>query len=118
MSIYIRTHSIRNRSTLTRSRIPEGGSQEEMNKEVTVEACEEFIRSTFEKIAKACRCDIGKAGIEVGVFWDEAEKAGLWERGTYGTPMSDALSKLAKVEARLNKEGEWRYSVFMMKKGG
>ena len=46
-----------------------------MKKEIKVEWCENFIKSVFE-----------------------AEKSGLWVRGTYGSPMSKALEKLVKVE--------------------
>ena len=58
-----------------------------MKKEIKVEWCENFIKSVFEKIP-----------FEINLFWDKAEKSGLWVRGTYGSPMSKALEKLVKVE--------------------
>ena len=75
-------------------------------KNIKVEWCENFIKKTFEK--KNCR------GIEISYFWDMAEKSGLWVRGTYGTPMSEALGKLTKVEAVLNENGKFLYNVFRL----
>jgi len=63
-----------------------------MKKEIKVEWCENFIKSVFEKIP------FENGGIEINLFWDKAEKTGLWVRGTYGSPMSKALEKLVKVE--------------------
>lgn len=63
-----------------------------MKKEIKVEWCENFIKSVFEKIP------FENGGIEINLFWDKAEKSGLWVRGTYGSPMSKALKKLVKVE--------------------
>ena len=63
-----------------------------MKKEIKVEWCENFIQSVFEKIP------FENGGIEINLFWDKAEKSGLWVRGTYGSPMSKALEKLVKVE--------------------
>ena len=55
-------------------------------KNVKVEWCENFIRARFTK-----HHPFPGGGIEVGCFWNMAERAGLWERGTYGSPMSIAL---------------------------
>ena len=63
-----------------------------MKKEIKVEWCENFIKSVFEKIP------FENGGSEINLFWDKAEKSGLWVRGTYGSPMSKALEKLVKVE--------------------
>ena len=63
-----------------------------MKKEIKVEWCENFIKSVFEKIP------FENGGIEINLFWDKAEKSGLWVRGTYGSPISKALEKLVKVE--------------------
>ena len=52
-------------------------------KNIKVEWCENFIKKAFEK--KQCK------GIEVRCFWNMAERSGLWERGTYGTPMRQRL---------------------------
>lgn len=60
-------------------------------KNVKVEWCENFIRAAFRKR----RC----VAMDTRLFWDMAERSGLWERGTYGTPMHEALEKLVKVEA-------------------
>lgn len=43
-----------------------------------------------------------------------AEASGLWERGTYGTPMSKALEELTKVESILDENGNYLYSVFRL----
>lgn len=75
-------------------------------KNIKIEWCMNFIKKTFEK--KQCR------GIEVNCFWEMAEKSGLWERGTYGTPMSEALELLTRIETVLNENGEYIYSVFVL----
>lgn len=75
-------------------------------KQVKVEWCENFIKKAFKK--KKCK------GIEVGCFWDMAEKSGLWVRGTYGTPMSEALEKLTNVEVVSDAEGNFLYHVFRL----
>ncbi len=75
-------------------------------KNIKIEWCENFIKKTFEK--KQCK------GIEVGYFWDMAERSGLWERGTYGTPMSKALEELTKVEIISDENGNYLYSVFRL----
>lgn len=76
------------------------------HKNVKVEWCENFIKAIFRK--KACK------GIETNCFWDLAEASGLWERGTYGTPMSDALLKLTKVETVQDGAGNFSYNVFRL----
>ena len=75
-------------------------------KVVKVEWCENFIKSVFQKIP------FENGGIEVNAFWNRAEKSGLWIRGTYGTPMSDALAKLTKVETVSDEAGNYLYTVF------
>lgn len=75
-------------------------------KNIKVEWCMNFINKIFEK--KQCN------GVEVLCFWDMAERSGLWERGTYGTPMSEALEKLTKVEAVCNDEGKFLYHIFKL----
>lgn len=75
-------------------------------KDIKIEWCEDFIKSVFENIP------FENGGIEINLFWTKAEKSGLWERGTYGTPMSQALEKLARVEIVLDREGNYLYSVF------
>ncbi len=83
-------------------------------KEIKVEWCENFIRAAFgpKHHAFAGKPD---AGIEVNCFWESAEASGLWERGTYGSPMSEALEKLVKVESVLNDNGDYCYTVFRLK---
>lgn len=66
------------------------------------------------KIYKTPRFSGENAGIEVGCFWKMAEASGLWERGTYGTPMSKALEELTKVESILDENGNYLYSVFRL----
>jgi len=43
-----------------------------------------------------------------------AEKSGLWERDTYGTPMSDALELLTKVETIHDEKGNYMFTVFRL----
>jgi len=76
-------------------------------KKIKVEWCENFIRATFKKLE--CK------GIEVGCFWGMAEKSGLWERDTYDTPMSRALSKLTTVDAVQDVNGNILYHFFRLK---
>lgn len=75
-------------------------------KNTKVEWCENFIKKTFEK--KQC------TGIEVNCFWNMAERAGLGVRGTYGTPMSEALERLTKVETVSDDNGKFLYHVFRL----
>lgn len=77
-------------------------------KNIRVEWCENFIKSAFAKIP------FENGGIEVGCFWDMAEKSGLWVRGTYKTPMSEALEKLTKVETVSDEEGNFLFHVFRL----
>lgn len=79
-------------------------------KEIKVEWCMNFIRKKFEKL----RCK----GIMTGCFWDMAERSGLWERGTYGTPMSEALEALTEVGVELNEDGQRLYTYFRLKEVG
>lgn len=78
-------------------------------KNVKIEWCENFIKSTFKKIP------FENGGIETECFWKQAERSGLWERGTYGTPMSAALEKLTSVEIVSDDSGAYLYSVFRLK---
>ena len=75
-------------------------------KTIKVEWCENFIKSIFEK--HKCK------GIYTELFWDLAEKSGLWERGTYGSPMSKALLKLTKVESVTDDNGNYLYTIFKL----
>lgn len=81
-----------------------------MKKEIKVEWCKNFIKSVFDKIP------FENGGIEVNYFWEKAERSGLWERGTYGTPMSKALEEMTIVETINGENGEYLYTVFRLKK--
>lgn len=60
-----------------------------------------FLESTFQRAAEFI----------LGV----AEKSGLWERGTYGTPMSEALKKLTTVGTAKDINGNFAYHFFKLK---
>lgn len=77
-------------------------------KEIKVEWCRNWIRHTFKKLP------FENGGIEVGCFWEMAEKSGLWVRGTYGSPMSQALEALTKVEIIQDNSGKYLFSVFRL----
>ena len=77
-------------------------------KKIELEWCKNFIRKTFAKFPK------GITGIEVHLFWNLAEKSRLWIRGSYGSPMSEALSELTEVET-ISKDGNFLYNVFRLK---
>lgn len=80
-------------------------------KKVRIEWCENFIKSAFRK-----HVSFENGAIETGCFWNMAERSGLWERGTYGTPMSMALEKLTNVEIVSDVSGAYLYSVFRLKR--
>lgn len=86
-----------------------GGVVIEM-KEIKVEWCENFIRAAF---TKHHAFPGPNAGIEINCFWDMAERAGLWVRGTYDSPMSQTLENLVEVEA-VSQDGKFRYHVFRL----
>lgn len=77
-------------------------------KKIEIEWCKNWVKKTFAKLPK------GITGIEANHFWELAEKSKLWTRGTYGTPMSDALCELTNVEA-ITQNGEFLYYVFRLK---
>ena len=82
-------------------------------KYIKVEWCENFIRAAFgpKHHPFAGKPD---AGIECNCFWKMAQRAGLWEPGIYGGPMSQALEKLTVVESIHNDEGTFLYNVFRL----
>lgn len=82
-----------------------------MGKEIKVEWCENFIKA---RLIKHHAFPGPGAGIEVNCFWQMAEASGLWERGTYGSPMSMALEKLTKIETVYDKDGEFLFNVFKL----
>lgn len=75
-----------------------------MEKIVKIEWCENFIRSFFKK--HNCK------GVYCKLMFDEAEKAGLYVKGTYGSTFSEALSKLTKVVTNFDVDGKYAYSSF------
>lgn len=77
-------------------------------KEVKVEWCANWIKHTFQKLPYE------NGGIESNCFWNMAEKSGLWECGTYGTPMSKALTELTRVEAINDDNGDFLCAVFKL----
>lgn len=77
-------------------------------KEIKVEWCKNWIKHTFGKLP------FENGGIEVNLFWNMAEKSGLWVRGTYGSPMSTALSEITRVETKQDAEGNFLYNVFKL----
>lgn len=79
-----------------------------MKKEIKIEWCENFIRKTFKKFA------VENGGIETGCFFKMAEKAGLYIKNTYGSPMSVALSRLTTVETVSDENGNYCYTVFRL----
>lgn len=84
-----------------------------MKKEIKVEWCENWIKSLFKKHTIE-----GKPinGIYTGLFWELAEKSGLWIRGTYGSAMSEAVKKLTDFEMITDSNGSLLYNVFKLKK--
>lgn len=87
---------------------PECFDEKAQGKQIKIEWCENFIKAVFRK--KVPEGD----GIYTGCFWDMAERSGLWVRGTYGTPMSEALGKLNKVETVHDDEGKFLYHIFKL----
>lgn len=86
-----------------------------MAKVIKVEWCENWIKALFvKKFPKSIFPKGG--GIYTGLFWELAEKSGLWIRGTYGSPMSESLEKLTEVETITDDNGNFLYNVFKLKK--
>lgn len=83
-------------------------SKKEQDFETRTKWCENFIKAAFKKCG-------GCKAIYTGCFWDLAEESGLWVRGTYGTPMSEALSRLTTVEAVQDKDGNFLFHTFKLK---
>lgn len=82
-----------------------------MGKEIKVEWCENFIKARF---MRHHAFPGPSAGIEVNCFWQMAEASGLWERGTYRSPMSMAIGNLTKIETVYDKDGEFLFNVFKL----
>lgn len=79
-------------------------------KQIKVEWCENWIKALFARIATH-----GGNGIYTEHFWDLAVEAGLYERNTYDTPMSQALTNLCCVMDVVDEKGYTKYSVFKLK---
>lgn len=77
-------------------------------KEIKVEWCENWIKSQFKKLPSE------NGGIYVGLFWEMAEKSGLWVRESYGSPMSQALENLSKIESVCDNNGIFLYNIFKL----
>lgn len=78
-------------------------------RKIKVEWCENFIKKTFAKLPDFA------TGIEIGCFWNMAEKSGLWERGTYNTPMTQALENLTSIKEVYGKDWKVSYYAFELK---
>ena len=78
-------------------------------RKIKVEWCENFIKKTFAKLPEFA------TDIEIGCFWNMAEKSRLWTRGTYGSSMSQALEKLTTVKEVKGDNGEPIYYTFKLK---
>lgn len=81
-------------------------------KKIKVEWCENFIRAAFTKHHP---CPGPNAGIEINLMFKNAEAAGLWEQGTYGSPFSQALGNVCTVEAARDADGNFAYHFFKLK---
>ena len=77
-------------------------------KTIKVEWCENWIKSKFEKLPSFAN------GFECSHFFDMAEAAGVWVRGTYGSPMSEALEKLTFVDIVCDEDGNFKYHAFRL----
>lgn len=73
-------------------------------KNIKVEWCENFIRAYFKKYN--CK------GVYTKLMFEEAEKAGLYVKGTYGSPFSEALSRITKVVDNYDVDGNYAYASF------
>lgn len=80
-----------------------------VGKTIKVEWCENWIRKTFASLPSFAN------GIERTCFFREAEKAGLYVQGSYGSPMSEAICRLLTVESVHDDLGKFLYYVFRLK---
>lgn len=80
-----------------------------MNKTVKIEWCRNWIKAQFEKIAPYGN------GIADFCFWEMAERAGLYEKGQYGVPMTHALSQLCDTYTVTDDKGNFKYHAFKLK---
>ena len=62
--------------------------------------CENWLKATFKKYAS----------IELNHLFERANKAGLYDLGTYGSEFSEALNNVgAKFTARCDEDGNFKY---------
>lgn len=80
---------------------------EELPEIKKIEACENFIKKQFEK--KSCR------GIYTNLMFDMAARAGLYIKGVYGSAFSEALGNVTNVEDVTDINGNYSFSVFVLK---
>lgn len=73
-------------------------------KKIKVEWCENFIRAYFKK--HNCKA------VYTNLMFDEAEKAGLYVKGTYGSTFSEALCRCCNVVNTYDINGDYAYSCF------
>ena len=78
-------------------------------KEIKVEWCENWIKARFAKLPDFAN------GIYTELFWKDAEKSGLYTKGTYNGPMSKALHNLCWAVDVVDERGWAKYSVFKLK---
>ena len=79
---------------------------------IKVEWCENFIKARFKKHLAYLGSN---AGIERNLMFKMAEDAGLYERGTYGSPFSKALGNVCTVHERCDSDGNFCYHFFRLK---
>ena len=74
-----------------------------------IKACEDFIIRTFK--------EHGYRGIETNLLFKMAEEAGLYVKDSYGSDFSKALSNTVDIQVSCDIDGDYLYSVFILKKG-
>lgn len=75
-------------------------------KSIKIEWCENFIRSYFGK--HQCK------GVYTELMFEAAEKAGLYEKNTFGSAFSQALENVTTIDTIYNANGDYAYSVFRL----
>lgn len=78
-------------------------------KEIKIEWCENWIRKVFGRLPE------GITGIECNLFWSMAVASRLYIKGTYGSPMTQALEKVGiVVDSVANEDRTHFYNVFRL----
>ena len=57
-----------------------------------------------------------EAGIERNLLFEKAAAAGLYVKGTYGSPFSEALDNMCTVHIGYDANGNFAYHFFRLKK--